>query len=102
MVLIDAVLFVWVQISYARNLPWQLFAGMSNTGSSCQTGAASAEILRTFNSSIKAWNNERIMAAREARKAYQHALHLQPDKGNLYSDLCLALDMVHNLDKESW
>jgi hypothetical protein len=101
MVLI-AVLLVWVQISYARNLPWQLFAGMSNASSSSQIGATSAEILRTFNSSMKAWNNERIMAAREARKAYQHALHLQPDKGNLYSDLCLALNMIHNLDKESW
>ena len=95
--------FCILQMSYARNLPWQHFADMSNRepSSRSEVGQGNAQFLEMFDASVKAWNKDRIMAARKARQAYQHALHLQPHKGNLYSDLCLCLDMIDNVDKKS-
>lgn len=92
-----------IEITYARNLPWELTSDTSDGDSWSVSKAAqeNQQILATFGMSLKIWNEQRLQSAIKAKRAYQHALHLQPQKGNLYSDLCLCLHLIGTLDEDN-
>eukprot|EP00250_Pteridium_aquilinum_P005930 c15945_g1_i1 orf=480-5567(-) len=91
-----------IEISYARSLPWEPTSGTLDGDSQSRSRDAQEResTLTTFCSSLKAWKEHRLEAALKAKGAYQHALHLQPQKSNLYADLCLCLDFIGTLDED--
>ncbi|KAH6558445.1 hypothetical protein KP509_1Z063400 [Ceratopteris richardii] len=91
-----------IEISYARNLPWELKQCVLDEDRISRT-IDQSKILHSFALSLNAWREERLSAALKSKRAYQHALHLQPHKAYIYADLCSCLHYIANLtdDKKS-
>lgn len=94
--------FFELQILYARNLPWDITFGIldGDSGNTLKGAYGKKNLLTDFGLSLTAWKEQRLEAALKAKRAYQHGLHLQPHKGNLYADLCVCLDFI-GLGKEN-
>ncbi|KAL0347956.1 UNVERIFIED_CONTAM: Tetratricopeptide repeat protein SKI3 [Sesamum angustifolium] len=77
-----------IQLMYARCYPWAEEAGPRH----------SDEI--SFKSSINTWKSTCHIAARNASRSYQRALHLSPWLATLYADVAVASDLCSSF-KES-
>ncbi|KAK4424686.1 Tetratricopeptide repeat protein SKI3 [Sesamum alatum] len=77
-----------IQLMYARCYPW---AEETRTRHSDEI---------SFNSSINSWKRTCHLAARNASRSYQRALHLAPWLANLYADVAVASDLCSSF-KES-
>ncbi|KAJ0987147.1 hypothetical protein J5N97_005503 [Dioscorea zingiberensis] len=76
-----------IQIAYAKCFPWE----------GERMGFEMNEDI--FNSSISNWKKTCLSAAISARKSYQRALHLVPWEANMYTDICIALDLICSLEE---
>ncbi|KAI5077841.1 hypothetical protein GOP47_0007665 [Adiantum capillus-veneris] len=84
-----------IELSYARCLPWELSScNLEGHGRSSRDSQDQKDFFNAFGSSVKAWKKQRLEATLRSKRAYQHALHLQPERGNLYADLCSCLDAI--------
>ncbi|KAK4406562.1 Tetratricopeptide repeat protein SKI3 [Sesamum angolense] len=74
-----------IQLMYARCYPWVEESGPRH----------SDEI--SFKSSINTWKSTCHIAARNASRSYQRALHLSPWLATLYADVAVASDLCSSL-----
>ncbi|KAI3457257.1 hypothetical protein Pfo_013920 [Paulownia fortunei] len=70
-----------IQLMYARCYPWTEEARPKHADKT------------SFNSSITTWKRTCFLAARNASRSYQRALHLAPWLANLYADVATASDL---------
>ncbi|MCO5601085.1 hypothetical protein L7F22_055204 [Adiantum nelumboides] len=91
-----------IELSYARSLPWDPPSCTVEWGvRSSRDSQDEKNSFWIFGSSLKAWKEQRMEAALRSKRAYQHALHIQPQRGNLYADLCSCLDAIGHYMEDS-
>ncbi|KAK4486866.1 hypothetical protein RD792_006174 [Penstemon davidsonii] len=71
-----------IQLMYARCFPWTEEVGADELA---------------FKSSISTWKSTCFLAARNANRSYQRALHLAPWQANIYADIAIASDLALSL-----
>lgn len=85
-----------IQVDYVHCLPWE------------KEGESFGNESEAFSSSVCSWKHQRISKAVNAKRAYQHALHLSPWEANLYKDIAISIDLINYLhgnemsDQNSW
>ncbi|PIN19633.1 TPR repeat-containing protein [Handroanthus impetiginosus] len=70
-----------IQLMYARCYPWTEEVRSRHVDE------------KSFNSSISTWKRTCFLAARNASRSYQRALHLAPWLANIYSDAAIASNL---------
>lgn len=76
-----------IKSAYAKSYPWD--------------GGSSVEIdERSFKVSIEDWKKTCLLAATDAKRLYQRALHLTPWQANIYTDIAISLDLIDSLEEK--
>lgn len=85
-----------IQVDYVHCLPWE------------KEEESFGNEREAFSYSVCSWKRQRILKAVNAKRAYQHALHLSPWQANLYKDIAISIDLINYLhgnemsDENSW